>query len=537
MSQTKAKLVEGVTSGSTSSSFVVYNGTTKSSGQFDGGTTAPSNTTRLNYDGYLYATKFYGDGSSLSGVSASYLQGYQVSTSATASSIVLRDGSGDDYRRYGFGSYFNSSDDVSSGSLTYLMGKFGDNYYRSATAAKVATFISGQTMNISGSSTSCSGNSATATTASSCSGNSATATTASSCSGNAATATTASSCTGNSATATTASSCSGNSATATTATNQSGGTCSLGGTLTMNNNQISGTGPITPYASGVNSGSTRSSYPYSFGFQESGSWTHPYPDLVFQYHTGITIAANPSYEGIRFKADYSNDTLIFQINGTSNYTYKYTWMYTNTTGFYSDTNSWQMRPNTSSTYTSGTIEGSRNSYGGFYDVYSGVNIGMYDSAGNGGVYREANGRWILYHLIANNCMGVNTSTTSGSYGMYVSGGVYSTGNVVAYSDARKKTEIKTVTNALDKVNQLRGVTYKRIDIEDNANSDKVEMGVIAQEVEPIVPEVVTYAEDVDEYGVSYGNFAGLFIEAIKEQTIIINNLKKEIEELKSKLGE
>jgi len=305
----------------------------------------------------------------------------------------------------------------------------------------------------------------------------------------------------------------------------------------MNNNQISGTGPITPYASGVNSGSTRSSYPYSFGFQESGSWTHPYPDLVFQYHTGITIAANPSYEGIRFKADYSDDTLIFQINGTSNYTYKYTWMYTNTTGFYSDTNSWQMRPNTLSTYTSGTIEGSRNSYGGFYDVYSGVNIGMYDSAGNGGVYREANGRWILYHLIANNCMGVNTSTTSGSYGMYVSGGVYSTGNVVAYSDARKKTEIKTVTNALDKVNQLRGVTYKRIDIEDNANSDKVEMGVIAQEVEPIVPEVVTYAEDVDEYGVSYGNFAGLFIEAIKEQTIIINNLKKEIEELKSKLGE
>ena len=60
----------GVTSGSTSSSFVEYNGTTKTAGQFDGGTTDPSDTTRLNYDGYLYATRFYGDGSNLTGISA-----------------------------------------------------------------------------------------------------------------------------------------------------------------------------------------------------------------------------------------------------------------------------------------------------------------------------------------------------------------------------------------------------------------------------------------------------------------------------------
>jgi hypothetical protein len=61
----------GVTSGSSSSSFVEYNGTTKTAGQFDGGTTNPTNTTRLNYDGYLYATRFYGDGSQLTGVTPS----------------------------------------------------------------------------------------------------------------------------------------------------------------------------------------------------------------------------------------------------------------------------------------------------------------------------------------------------------------------------------------------------------------------------------------------------------------------------------
>lgn len=57
----------GVTAGSTSTSFIEYNGQTKTSGQFDGGSTAPTNTTRLNYDGHLYATKFFGDGSGLTG--------------------------------------------------------------------------------------------------------------------------------------------------------------------------------------------------------------------------------------------------------------------------------------------------------------------------------------------------------------------------------------------------------------------------------------------------------------------------------------
>ena len=61
--------------------------------------------------------------------------------------------------------------------------------------------------------------------------------------------------------------------------------------------------------------------------------------------------------------------------------------------------------------------------------------------------------------------------------------------------------------------------------------------VIAQEVEPIVPEVVIYAKDVDKYSVSYDEFAGLFIEAFKEQQEQINTMKKEIEELKKRLGE
>ena len=58
----------GVTAGSTSSSFVEYNGTTRTSGQFYGGTTDPNGTTRLNYSGNFYATNFYGDGSNLTNI-------------------------------------------------------------------------------------------------------------------------------------------------------------------------------------------------------------------------------------------------------------------------------------------------------------------------------------------------------------------------------------------------------------------------------------------------------------------------------------
>ena len=98
--------------------------------------------------------------------SATSISGFNnPTTAATVNTIVYRDSGGDIYARYLFGSYVNSSDDTGSTGLTYIMAKFGNDYHRSATADKVAAFISNQTMNINGSSTSCSGTATTATTA------------------------------------------------------------------------------------------------------------------------------------------------------------------------------------------------------------------------------------------------------------------------------------------------------------------------------------------------------------------------------------
>ncbi len=70
VSTASVSIPSGLTAGSASTGFINYNGTTSTIGQMDGGTTAPTDTTRLNYNGHLYATKFFGDGSGLQGIAA-----------------------------------------------------------------------------------------------------------------------------------------------------------------------------------------------------------------------------------------------------------------------------------------------------------------------------------------------------------------------------------------------------------------------------------------------------------------------------------
>lgn len=113
-----------------------------------------------------------------------------------------------------------------------------------------------------------------------------------------------------------------------------------------------------------------------------------------------------------------------------------------------------------------------------------------------------------------------------------SGAIVASGDVTAYSDVRIKENILNITDPLSKVLRLRGVSYNRTDIEDKSTK----IGFIAQEVEKIVPEVVTYDKTSDRYGVSYGNITALLVEAIKEQQIKIDNLTIEVENLKKPKG-
>ena len=102
------------------------------------------------------------------------------------------------------------------------------------------------------------------------------------------------------------------------------------------------------------------------------------------------------------------------------------------------------------------------------------------------------------------------------------GSFTATGNVTAYSDVRLKDEIEVIDDALAKVNQLRGVTFVRTDEEELGR----QTGVIAQEVEAVLPEaVLTADDDIGTKSVAYGNMVGLLIEAVKELTARVEDLE------------
>ena len=124
----------------------------------------------------------------------------------------------------------------------------------------------------------------------------------------------------------------------------------------------------------------------------------------------------------------------------------------------------------------------------------------------------------------NNRVGIGDTTPS--YTLDAVGTIRATGDVIAYSDARVKDNVKTIDNALEKVKKLRGVSYTRNDIEDKSTK----VGVIAQEVLKVLPEVVDQDEN-DKYSVSYGNITGVLIEAIKEQQKQIEYLKIQIKNM------
>lgn len=100
--------------------------------------------------------------------------------------------------------------------------------------------------------------------------------------------------------------------------------------------------------------------------------------------------------------------------------------------------------------------------------------------------------------------------------------ITATNDVISNSDIRLKKDIELINTPLEKVLALEGVTYKLID-----GDDKTKIGLIAQQVEPIVPEVVI-ENDEGIKSINYQNLVALLIEAIKEQQSQIKELKEKL---------
>ena len=112
-------------------------------------------------------------------------------------------------------------------------------------------------------------------------------------------------------------------------------------------------------------------------------------------------------------------------------------------------------------------------------------------------------------------------------------GTYS-GTWTQASDVRFKKNIEPLFNSVDKIQQLNGVSYefRNDEFPDKNFTDGKQIGLIAQDVEKVFPELVE--TDSDGYkSIAYQNMVAVLIEAVKEQQKSIDELKKEVEKLKS----
>ena len=184
--------------------------------------------------------------------------------------------------------------------------------------------------------------------------------------------------------------------------------------------------------------------------------------------------------------------------------------------------------------------GNSNGQGGNIRIYTGT-----DNAGGNGIEIYTQGSENAFISLTTGDYG-DLTLTAGSDGDVIvnpetglfslnGSGTYS-GTWTQASDERYKKDVKPLENSLDKIKQLIPVKYewKKDEYPDKSFQDGKQIGLIAQDVEKVFPQLVS--TDSDGYkSIDYSKINVLLIEAIKEQQKSIEDLKKEVGELSSKL--
>jgi hypothetical protein len=233
--------------------------------------------------------------------------------------------------------------------------------------------------------------------------------------------------------------------------------------------------------------------------------------------------------------DFEGDTISMYVGGSREVT-------VNGTGVrLGDTDNGYFRP-VSGNYGSIEIDG------GDHGGWEGYSIGgrvvfMHDNSNAAGLYDDVNNHWFVYHTLNGQTqLRYNDSNKieTQNDGCQTNGIHRASGNVISNtSDARLKTNIENIPNALDKVMSLNGVTYNwNENTPDDFDKEKAEVGLIAQEVQAVLPEIIhpaPFDRDPENDGKSisgedyitlqYERVVPLLVEAIKELKEEINTLK------------
>ena len=178
--------------------------------------------------------------------------------------------------------------------------------------------------------------------------------------------------------------------------------------------------------------------------------------------------------------------------------------------------------------TSASISGSADftiDSGGRIDLSADDNgeVRLFDGSSMYGQFKDDSDRLRIESLISDADMlfvgnDGGSEVTALTLDMSAAGAATFNDNVTAYSDERLKDNIETLEDGLDKVEQLRGVTYTR--------DERENIGVIAQEVEKILPEIVLTADDeMGTKSVDYSRLTAVLIEAVKELSVKVKELE------------
>jgi hypothetical protein len=218
------------------------------------------------------------------------------------------------------------------------------------------------------------------------------------------------------------------------------------------------------------------------------------------------------------------------------------------TGFYFQDRGYGMRSVADEGGQYGTVStyGSINGWEGW--SMNGRSLLMHNNSSSTGLYNDVNNEWLCeaihnshFYIHYNGSWKARTE----SWGLRINDNLYAEGNVIAYySDMRLKDKEGDIENALEKVGKLNGFYYRN-NKEANMigwSGTELQVGVSAQDVKSVLPEIVHPAPKAERLGydymtVDYDRLTPLLVNAVNEQNDIVKSQKEEIEYLKSELSE
>ena len=264
---------------------------------------------------------------------------------------------------------------------------------------------------------------------------------------------------------------------------------------------------------------------YAFGIESGALWSSiPASGDNFKWYAGTTTAltltgggnltAIGTVQGTRFISTIATGTQPLTVSSTtevSNLNVQYLNGYSSAT---TNTANAIVRRDGSGNFSAGTITATLNGNASTATNASNSDASLITNTSTNATYfvnfTSATSGYTSIRAASGNSLSFNPSTQNLVVG----------GTITTNSDRRLKKDIETIGDALNKVLSMRGVRYVRKD------TNETQVGLIAQEVEEVFPEVVR-GEDIKS--VAYGNLIGVLVEAIKEQN-------RRIEELEFRLG-